>query len=138
MSQQSSGRKSPVLRSPLRTAIGLGSAGTGTGHWWSQRLSAVALVPLTLWFAISLLGLPALDFATVHAWLSATLHAVFVVFLLVTLVYHSSLGLQVVAEDYIQHAGGRAVVLALLWLAHVVLAIAGVYAVVVISVGAPA
>ncbi|MCB1596250.1 MAG: succinate dehydrogenase, hydrophobic membrane anchor protein, partial [Gammaproteobacteria bacterium] len=56
------------LKSPLGSALGLGSANSGTEHFWGQRLSAVALVPLTLWFAVALLGLPGLDYYTVSAW----------------------------------------------------------------------
>ncbi len=58
------------LRSPLGRVLGFGSAKDGTAHWWAQRVTAVALIPLTLWFIFSLLALPALDYATVRAWLS--------------------------------------------------------------------
>jgi len=58
------------LQSPLGRVLGLGSAKDGTGHWWAQRVSAVALIPLKLWFMFSLLSLPALDYATVRVWLS--------------------------------------------------------------------
>ena len=61
------------LRSPLGRVLGLGSAKDGTAHWWAQRVSAVALIPLTLWFVISLLTLPALDYGTVRVWLAAPL-----------------------------------------------------------------
>ena len=54
------------LRSPLGRVLGLGSAKEGTGHWWAQRVSAVALIPLTLWFVFSLLGLPTVDYDTVR------------------------------------------------------------------------
>ena len=58
------------LRSPLSRVLGLGSAKDGTAHWWAQRVTAVALIPLTLWFLISLLTLPGLDYETVHTWLA--------------------------------------------------------------------
>lgn len=124
------------LRTPLGRVLGLGAAGTGMEHWWGQRLSAVALVPLTLWFALSLLRLPTLDYYTVDAWLSAPLHGVLLVLLVIALAYHSGLGTQVVAEDYIHSPGARTVVLALLRLVHFAVAVAGVFAVVVIAVGA--
>ena len=64
------------LRTPLGRVLGLGAARDGVSHWWTQRLSAVALVPLTLWFLISLLRVDVLDFQTARAWLTQPLHAV--------------------------------------------------------------
>ncbi len=125
------------LKSPLGRVLGLGSAGTGTEHWLGQRLSAVAMVPLTLWFAVSLLTLPSLDFYSVAAWVAAPLHAVLLVLLVVALVYHSSLGTQVVAEDYVHAPGLRVIVLAALRLLHVGLAVAGIVAVFLIATRAP-
>ena len=124
------------LKSPLGRVLGLGSAGTGTEHWLGQRLSAVAMVPLTLWFALSVLALPALDFPAVSAWVAAPLHAVLLVLLIVALVYHSSLGTQVVAEDYIHGSGLRVAVLTVLRLSHVALAVAGIFAVLLIALRA--
>lgn len=125
------------LKSPLGRVLGLGSAGTGTEHWLGQRLSAVAMVPLTLWFAISLLTLPSLDFYSVTAWVAAPLHAVLLILLVVALVYHSSLGTQVVAEDYLHATGLRVTVLTVLRLLHVGLAVAGIFAVFLIATRAP-
>jgi succinate dehydrogenase / fumarate reductase, membrane anchor subunit len=125
------------LKSPLGRVLGLGSAGTGTEHWLGQRLSAVAMVPLTLWFAISLLTLPSLDFYSVTAWVAAPLHAVLLILLVVALVYHSSLGTQVVAEDYLHAPGLRVTVLTALRLLHVGLAVAGIFAVFLIATRAP-
>ena len=121
------------LRSPLSRVSGLGASGTGTDHWLAQRLSAVALVPLTVWFAISLLTLPALDFYIVNAWVAVPLHAILLALLVVALVYHSSLGAQVVAEDYVAKPSHRVVVLTLLRLLHVTLAVAGIFAVFLIA-----
>jgi succinate dehydrogenase / fumarate reductase membrane anchor subunit len=125
------------LKSPLGRVLGHGSAGTGTEHWLGQRLSAVAMVPLTLWFALSLLALPVLDFPVVSAWAAAPLHAVLLILLIVALVYHSSLGTQVVAEDYIHASGLRVAVLTVLRLGHVALAVAGILAVLLIALRAP-
>ena len=125
------------LKSPLGRVLGLGSAGTGTEHWLGQRLSAVAMVPLTLWFAISLLTLPSLDFYSVTAWVAAPLHAVLLILLVLALVYHSSLGTQVVAEDYVHAPGLRVAVLTALRLLHVGLAVAGIFAVFLIATRAP-
>ncbi len=125
------------LKSPMGQVLGLGSAGSGTGHWLAQRLTAVALVPLTLWFAVSLVTLPGLDFYTVNAWVADPLHALLLALLVVALVYHSSLGTQVVAEDYIHAPAVRVAVLVLLRLGHFALGAAGVLAVVLIAARAP-
>jgi succinate dehydrogenase / fumarate reductase, membrane anchor subunit len=125
------------LKSPLGRVLGLGSAGTGTEHWLGQRLSAVAMVPLTVWFALSLLSLPAMEFPVVSGWVAEPLHAVLLVLLVVALVYHSGLGTQVVAEDYLHSPGLRAVALVVLRLAHVALAVGGIVAVILIATRVP-
>jgi len=121
------------LKSPLGRVSGLGASGTGTEHWLAQRLTAVALVPLTIWFAFSLLTLPALDFYIVNAWVAVPLHAILLALLVVALVYHSSLGTQVVVEDYVPSPALRVAVMALLRLLHVALAVAGIFAVFLIA-----
>lgn len=88
-------------RSPLGRARGLGSAKEGVEHWWLQRLSAVALVPLAGWLVFALAGLAGADHAAVSAWLANPVVAVVLICLVPVLFYHSSLGVRVVAEDYI-------------------------------------
>ncbi len=89
------------LRTPLARARGLGSAKSGTHHWWMQRLTAVALVPLSLWFVASLITLVTADHAAVIAWLHSPLVALLCCALIVAIFYHGQLGLQVVVEDYV-------------------------------------
>jgi succinate dehydrogenase / fumarate reductase membrane anchor subunit len=89
------------LRNPLGQARGLGSAKHGLGHWWMQRVSAVALVPLTVWFVASMLAVAGDGHATVAAWIAEPLTAVLLVLTVVATFYHAALGLQVVYEDYI-------------------------------------
>jgi succinate dehydrogenase / fumarate reductase, membrane anchor subunit len=105
-------------------------------HWWVQRLSSVALVPLGIWFVVSLLALPALDHATVVAWMSQNVSALLLILLIVTASWHSQLGVQVVVEDYVHGAGARTITLVLASFAHVLLAVAGVFAVLRIAFGA--
>jgi succinate dehydrogenase / fumarate reductase membrane anchor subunit len=126
------------LKSPLGRVLGLGAAGEGPGHWWAQRLSATALVPLSLWFALSVAGIDAGNYYVVDAWLSRPLNALLAILLVLAATYHASLGVQVVAEDYIHAPGPRAVVLGLLKLVHVVLAVGGVFAIVVVATGGAA
>jgi succinate dehydrogenase / fumarate reductase membrane anchor subunit len=94
------------MRSPLARAIGLGSAKEGASSWWAERISAVALVPLTLWFAACLIAQTASDYATFIAWMRSPLAATLMILLLIALFYHTALGLQVVIEDYV-HSGTK-------------------------------
>lgn len=93
------------LRSPLSRVLGLGSAKDGTAHWWAQRVTAVALVPLTLWFVFSLLTLPDFEYETVRTWLSVPIAGFLSVLLVSVLSYHSYLGTIVIIEDYVISSG---------------------------------
>ncbi|NDV89524.1 succinate dehydrogenase, hydrophobic membrane anchor protein [Aurantimonas aggregata] len=88
-------------RSPLARAIGLGSAKHGAERWWMERVSAVALMPLTLWFVASIIAHSGSDHAAFVAWLRTPLATTLMVLLLIALFYHTALGLQVVIEDYL-------------------------------------
>jgi succinate dehydrogenase / fumarate reductase membrane anchor subunit len=123
------------LRSPVGRVLGLGSAKDGTGHWWAQRVSAVALIPLTLWFLLSLLALPALDYATVRAWLSVPLSGLLAVLLVAVLTYHSYLGTTVVIEDYVHAAGSKILSLLLLKFLYVLVGGAGIFAILHVAFG---
>ena len=116
------------LRSPLGRVLGLGSAKDGTAHWWAQRVSAVALIPLTLWFVFSLLTLPAFDYETVHTWLSVPISGFLAVLLVAVLAYHSYLGTIVIVEDYVT-AGMKVLTLLLLRFLYVLCAGAGIFAI---------
>ncbi|HMM56231.1 MAG: succinate dehydrogenase, hydrophobic membrane anchor protein [Xanthomonadales bacterium PRO7] len=89
------------LRNPMKYARGLGSAQSGVRHWWLQRLTAVALAPLSLWFLWLCAGLVHADYAAVRAAIAEPVHAVLLVALVVSLFWHGALGLQVVIEDYV-------------------------------------
>ena len=92
---------------------GLGSAHQGAHHWWHQRLTAAANLALVLWFVLSLLRLPALDYPTMLLWLASPVTAVLLILMTVSVFYHLRLGLQVVIEDY-QHDETRVVAIVLL------------------------
>ncbi len=98
------------LRSDLGRVKGLGSAKEGVGHWRLQRLTAMALVPLSLWFVMSLLCVFNDSHADVVAWVSAPHVTVLLIALSVALFWHLQLGLQVVIEDYV-HAPWKQIAL---------------------------
>jgi len=122
------------FRSPLGAARGLGSAKSGTGHWMAQRLTAIALLPLTLWFIWSLLCMAGADYATFTAWLANPLIAVLMSAFSLMLFYHAALGLQVVIEDYVG-GGARIAAIVAVKLLSALGAIACVISVVLVAVG---
>jgi len=91
------------LMHPLAKVRGAGTAKSGVEHWWSQRLTAIALVPLTLWVIASIFVLMREDYQAVYAWVGDPLHAAGLIAWIVTMLYHAQLGLQVVIEDYVGH-----------------------------------
>jgi succinate dehydrogenase / fumarate reductase, membrane anchor subunit len=123
------------LESPLARVLGRGSAKEGVHHWWVQRLTSVALVPLSAWLLFSLLSLPALDHATLVAWLRGGWAAVLMILLVVVGSWHSHLGVRVVVEDYVHGKGAKTALLVLVAFAHVLLAAAGTFAVLRVSFG---
>ena len=127
---------SPRMRSPLGRAIGLGSAKEGVEHWWAQRISALALVPLTLWFVIAIIGLVGADRALFVDWVRHPVPAILLVLLLVATFYHGALGLQVVIEDYVDNRTLRFGLLIVMRLAAILFAARGIFAVLKISLGA--
>lgn len=123
------------LMTPLNRVLGLGTGKGAAEHWWLQRLTAVALLPLGLWFAYELLALPGFDYATVTAWAQRPLTSILLILMVVAVGYHSALGVQVVIEDYVTGKGARAATLMASTLAHVGLTIAAVFAVLRVAFG---
>ena len=126
------------LRSPLGRVLGHGAAHDGVRHWWHQRLSSIALVPLTVWFVVSLLTLPSLGHATLVAWMSQSSTALLLILLVLSAAWHSQLGVRVVVEDYLHTPGARTLALVVLGFVHALLAAAGVFAVLKVAFGAAA
>ena len=117
------------LKTPLGAARGLGSAKNGTHHWIMQRITAVALVPLTIWFVFSAIALAGAGYAEAAGWLANPINAVLMLLLIVATFHHLQLGLQVVIEDYVHGEGMKIVALLGIKLAAFALATAGVFAV---------
>jgi succinate dehydrogenase membrane anchor subunit len=118
-----------TMRTPISRVRGLGSAKDGTHHWWMQRLTAIALVPLSIWFVISIICLASADHAAVSAWLATPLTAVLMLLFVIATFYHMQLGLQVVVEDYIHGEGAKMVCLIGLKLGCFALGVAAAFAV---------
>lgn len=117
------------LRSPLSRVLGKGSAKEGTEHWWMQRLTAVALVFLGVWFLVAMTGLESFTYDAMLRWVADPFSAVMLVLLSLTLAWHSSLGVQVVIEDYVHGAALKLISLVLNKFVHVVLGVVAVIAV---------
>ena len=112
------------LTTPLKRARGLGSAKSGVQHWWYQRLTAIVLIPLTLWAFWALVQLPTLDAASAAAFLSTPLQGMGIFALLTAMLWHAKLGLTVVVEDYVHWKTAKIVLL----IAIKILAAAGIIA----------
>jgi succinate dehydrogenase / fumarate reductase, membrane anchor subunit len=117
------------MRSDLARVRGLGPAHDGVSHWWAQRLTALALVPLTLWFVASIVGLAGADHATVAEWIAQPVPAMLLVLLIVATFHHAQLGLQVVIEDYVHAEGLKIAMILAVKGAAVLLAVAALFAV---------
>lgn len=123
-------------RSQTRRPRDLGSAKEGLHHWWMQRVTALALIPLALWFVASIAGLSGASHAAVRDWLASPVVAVLMVLLSVATFYHAQLGLQVIYEDYIHNRAVRMAADLATKFAAAVLAVASVFAVLKIAFGA--
>jgi succinate dehydrogenase / fumarate reductase membrane anchor subunit len=125
------------LRTPLGRAAGLGSAKSGFDHWWMQRVTAVGLVPLAVWFAASVIAHSGSDYETFVRWMGAPINTVLMILLLLALFWHTALGLQVVIEDYV-HSGVKILALLIVRFTCFALAVAGIVATLHIAFGASA
>ena len=123
------------MRSPLGRARGLGSAKSGTQHWWAQRLTALALVPLTIWFVIAMVAATGADYTSARAFIGNPITAVLLILLIVATFHHAQLGLQVVIEDYVHTKPVEIALLLITKAAAVVLALAAIFAVLLFAFG---
>jgi len=124
------------LRSPLGRVLGLGTAKDGTSHWWGQRVSGIALAALGAWFAWSLATMGGFSYAQATAFIGQPVNALLLLLLSVTIAWHSNLGVQVVVEDYVHSHGLKIAALLISRYAHVVLAVAAIFAILKLGIGA--
>ena len=115
------------LRTPLSEVKGLGSAKEGTSHFWAQRLTAIALVPLVIWLCFSVAALPGMDYVSVREWLSSPMTTIMIILFVAVAAYHSRLGLQVIIEDYVPGHAGRTVAIIAVTFAAAILAVVGIF-----------
>jgi len=123
------------FRSPLSVVKGHGSAKDGTHHFWMQRVTAVALIPLLLWFCFSIAMMPEATYATVVAWMKSPFNSVMLILALFASFYHLSLGLQVILEDYISNHNVRMASILGMKLFCFFFAALGIFSVIKIAVG---
>ena len=121
------------MRSPLARVRGLGSAKEGVAHWWAQRMTAVALVPLVIWFVASVCAMAGADYASVREWIGTPLVSILLVLLTVAVFHHAQLGLQVVLEDYVHTEWLKIASIALVKFAAIALGVAVVFSIVKIA-----
>ncbi len=123
------------LRSPLGKVRGLGSAKEGVHHWWAQRLTAAALVPLVIWFVASVCAMAGADYEAVRNWIGSPIVSILLVLLAIAVFHHAQLGLQVVLEDYVHTEWLKIASIVLVKFAAVALGVATVFSIVKIAVG---
>lgn len=129
------------LRSDLGRVRGLGSAKSGSHHWWHQRLTAIAIIPLALWLVSALLGHMNDSHAELVAWIGSPLVTVLLIAVILSIFYHAALGLQVVIEDYVHGEFAKVAMLIVMKLALAFGALLGAVSILRISLalnGAPA
>ncbi len=112
------------------------SAHGGTGHFWVQRLTAVALVPLTIWFCFSIASIPQLSHTALMEWMKSPFSAALMILVITVGLYHGKLGLQVILEDYVSDSNLRMISIGAITLVFVMFAIVGVVSVLKLSLGA--
>jgi succinate dehydrogenase / fumarate reductase, membrane anchor subunit len=123
------------MRTPLKKVRGLGSSHEGTDHFWRQRLTAVANVPLTLFFVGLLVSLNGADYAQVRSVLANPFVALILIAMLLSALYHMRLGMQVIIEDYVHGEGSKLVLLMLNTFFTIAVGVASIFALLKLAFG---
>jgi succinate dehydrogenase / fumarate reductase membrane anchor subunit len=123
------------MRTPIARVRHLGSAKDGTHHWWMQRLTAIALVPLTLWFAAGVIAHVGAELSAVEEWLGRPVNAAAMILFVAATFHHGQLGMQVVIEDYVHREGLKVAAIVTVKLASALLALTSTVAVLQVAIG---
>tara|TARA_B100001559_G_scaffold319807_1_gene330136 strand:+ start:321 stop:704 length:384 start_codon:yes stop_codon:yes gene_type:complete len=123
------------LQTPLGRARGLGSAKSGTKHWWAQRVTAIALIPLTIWFVVAMISATGNDYNNAQQFIGNPINAILFILLIVATFHHAQLGLQVVIEDYVHNKPTEIGLLIITKGTVIVLGLSSVFAVLSITFG---
>ena len=125
------------LRTPLGRIEGLGSAKAGTTHFLHQRMTAVVLVPLSIWFVLAVLGLVGAERDAAAAFLGRPVYAVLMFLFVAAVLYHMAIGLQVIVEDYTHQEGGKIALIILIRFAAFALGATAALALVKLALSGP-
>ena len=123
------------MRTPLGRARGLGSTNDGVHHWWMQRLTGIALLPLTLWFVYSAVQLTGASHAEFTAWATTHGNPILLILLIIAMFHHGQLGLQVIVEDYIHSEGTKLLLLIAIKFAAILFGASAIFAVLRLTFG---
>lgn len=116
-----------LLRSPLGKAKGSGAAGHGASHWLHQRITAVALVPLFIWFVVTVMRIVQGDSTDLQMILTSPLNGILLVTMMLVTLYHGMIGMQVIIEDYVHHCCFKATLMLLMYFITGLTAVTGLY-----------
>ncbi len=123
------------LQSHLAKAKGLGASKEGTSHFFHQRVTALLLIPLSIWFCLNLAFLPQMSYQAVHSWIQQPFHSILLLLIIGSSFYHLQMGLQVIIEDYIATYATKLIAIIVMNLSCLLLAISAIYAILKISLG---
>ncbi len=121
------------LNTPISKVRGLGSAKSGTHHWWVQKILTIALVPLTIWFVASVVQMTNADYFTVRAWLASPVSAILMLLFIIIGLHHLQLGVQSIVEDYIPHEGTKVFLKLIILFGCTLITVASVFSVLKIA-----
>jgi succinate dehydrogenase / fumarate reductase membrane anchor subunit len=123
------------MRTPLKKVEGLGSARDGTVHFWRQRVTAIASIPLTLFFIGFLIAMNGADYAELRAALANPLVALLIALMLISALIHMRIGMQIIIEDYVHGDGGKLALLILNTFFTIIVGVVSLFAVAKLAFG---